>query len=85
MGNTLSDENFIEGIELTNKVKIVGIIFANDKAANEIKENWEARIAKIKTIIKSWMKRNLTIIGKIQVIKTFILSQFVYIMQSISL
>ena len=31
------------------------------------------------------MKRNLSVIGKIQVIKTFLLSQFVYVLQSILL
>ena len=83
MGNAVFDADTIEGIEVKTNVKIVGIIFAKDKAANEIKENWEGRLEKIKKIIKSWMRRNLTIIGKIQVIKTFLLSQLVYIMQSI--
>ena len=79
----LSDN--IENIQLTDHVKIVGIHFRNDKCASDIKENWEGKITKIRSIIKNWMKRKLTIIGKIQVIKTFLLSQFVFILQSIVL
>ena len=75
----------IENIILTDQVKIVGIYFRNDKSASEIKENWEGRISKIRDIVKNWMKRKLTVIGKIQVIKTFLISQFVFLLQSIVL
>ena len=85
MGNNNHYDNVLEGIEVIERVKIVGIVFERGKAANEIKQNWEGRIEKIKNIIKSWMKRKLTIIGKIQVVKTFLLSQFIYVLQSISL
>ena len=85
MGNTENDEGGIEDIKTVDQAKIVGIIFSNKKSSSEIKENWESKIDKIKSIIKFWMKRNLTYIGKIQVIKTFLLSQLVYIMQGTSL
>ena len=75
----------IDNIEIVNKVKIVGIYFSNYNSASEMVENWEGRLAKIKSIIKLWMRRKLTIIGKIQIIKTFILSQLVYVLQSLSL
>jgi len=83
MGDDLNNFDKIENISCKEKVKIVGIVFDKNKSAGEVSENWETRIDKIKRIVKSWMKRNLTIIGKIQVVKTFILSQFVYILQGI--
>ena len=85
MGRNNAEFNEIENIKIVNQVKIVGIIFNKYKSASEVKENWEGRILKIKKIIKAWMKRKLTIIGKIQVIKTFLLSQLVYVFQSISI
>ena len=78
-------DNSLEGVAMTDEVKIVGIIFRKDKSASEIEDNWNNKIDKIKGIIKNWMKRKLTVIGKIQVIKTFILSQFVYLLQSLAL
>ena len=36
----------------------------------------------IKRIINGWEKRNLSIAGKVCIIKTFLISQFVYIMQA---
>ena len=82
--NSFLLNDLIENIKLTNEAKIVGIIFKKDKCASEIEENWKGRIEKIKTLIKGWMKRKLTVIGKIQVIKTFLLSQFVFILQSLA-
>ena len=83
MGRDEYDFEKIEGIEIKNRVKIVGIVFDKNLSAGDIKENWEIRIEKIKKIVKLWMKRNLSIIGKIQIIKTFLLSQFIYILQSL--
>ena len=84
-GKKNPEEELVENIKIVDKVKIVGIFFSNEKCASELKENWEGRIQKIKSIIKNWMKRKLTIIGKIQVVKTYILSQLVYILQSLIL
>ena len=85
MGRNVHEGELIENIKIVDKVKIVGIFFSNDKSSSELKENWEGRLDKIKGIINNWMKRKLSIIGKVQVIKTFVLSQFVYVLQSLSL
>ena len=85
MGNVELLQDQIEGIDVKKEAKIVGIVFSKYKSASDINENWEGRIEKIKKIIKDWLKRKLTIIGKIQVVKTFLLSQFVCIIQSLSL
>ena len=75
----------IEKIKITHQVKVVGIHFRSDRCASHISKNWEERVTKIRNIVKSWMKRKLTVIGKIQVIKTFLLSQLVFLFQSIFL
>ena len=42
-----------------------------------MKSNWSDKIDKIKNILASWKERDLSFFGKIQVMKTFIISQFV--------
>ena len=71
------------GIAWVNQIKILGIYFSNIRSASQIDMNWLHRIKVIKQIIKNWEKRNLGLLGKICVIKVFLLSQFVFIMQSI--
>ncbi len=66
-------------------LKILGVTFRNDRRASEIKENWDNRIQRVIHAIKSWEKRDLSIVGKIHIVKTFMISQFVYLMQSIGL
>ena len=85
MGRQNDPHEDVENIKFENEVKIVGIFFRPDLSAKEIEKNWEGRIKKIKKIIDQWMRRKLTIIGKIQIVKTFLLSQFVYVFQSISI
>ena len=65
------------------KIKILGIYFCNTVAASLIEENWTSRLEKIQKLISIWNKRNLSISGKICIIKTFLLSQFVYALQSL--
>ncbi len=64
-----------------NKVKILGIIFYADRTLDEIEENWQTRISRCESIIKSWSNRNLSLLGKIVLVKTLLASQFVYLMQ----
>ena len=39
--------------------------------------NWISKINKVECILESWGKRDLSLLGKVQLIKTFALSQFV--------
>ena len=75
------------GLEITFKdtIKILGLYFSNKKSANEIQENWVPKINNVLNTFGKWSKRNLTLMGKINIIKTFGLSQFIYVMQGISL
>ena len=58
-------------------IKILGVYFSNNICASNLEYNWNERIEKIIRLIKCWEKRNLSIIGKIQIIKTFLLSHLV--------
>ena len=68
-----------------DKIKILGIVFENGKRAIDIDENWTGRIEKLTRIIQLWRKRDLSIMGKILIVKCFLVSQLIYIMQSIGL
>ena len=66
-----------------NRIKILGVYFSNNINASEIDENWIPRIDKISKAIAAWSKRNLSIIGKICVVKSLLLSQFTYVLQAL--
>ena len=63
-------------------MKILGVYFCNDKCASSVEENWAERIQAINRLNFTRKKRNLSIVGKICIIKTFLISQLVYIMQA---
>ena len=53
--------------------------------AKEIENNWNSKLERLQCIIKVWSKRNLSIQGKVINVKAFLVSQLVYIMQSVDL
>ena len=65
-------------IKIVNKVKILGVIFSNSKQPCNIDENYEPKIVQLESLCKNWSKRNLSIIGKIIIIKTFGISIFTH-------
>ena len=69
----------------SDTIKILGVQFSNNMPASQLEDNWKKRIETIVWLIKLWEQRNLSIMGKIQIVKTFLLSQLIYIMQAISL
>ena len=44
--------------------------------------NWDSKLNDCENLIKKWLRRNLTFFGKIKVIKTLLLSKFVYLAQT---
>ena len=58
-----------------NSFKILGINF-NVNLDRMEKENYNVKIQRLKNIIKQWKRRSLTPIGKITIIKTFMISAF---------
>ena len=57
-------------------MRCLGIFVGHDKERNE-KLNWLDKIDKIRQLILSWSKRDLSIYGKVQIIKSFAVSQLV--------
>ena len=68
----------LNGIKFTNNpIKCLGIYFGHDKIkCNEL--NWLPKLKRLEAQIESWKTRNLTIFGKIELIKALGISQFVY-------
>lgn len=58
--------------------KILGIWLTND-LADCIKQNYDEKFFEIRTLYKSWLKRQLTPIGRVAVLKSLILSKIVYL------
>ena len=73
------------GIAFKDTIKILGVYFSNKMPASEIEKNWLERIKNVVRIFGHWAKRKISVIGKVHIIKTFALSQFVFIMKSLSL
>jgi hypothetical protein len=69
----------VGGIKWTDKpVKTLRIYFGHDKEECE-RLNWENKIEKINNLLLLWTKRNLTILGKILIIKSLIVPIFTYV------
>ena len=73
------------GISFVNKLKILGINFSNEYKATDITGNIEPSIEKLKRVCSLWSKRHLSLIGKITILKSFGLSLFINLMQSIGI
>jgi exonuclease III len=68
-------------IRTISELKICGIWFCNN-LDKEYHLNINEKILKMGSILKSWKNRNLTYEGKSLIIKTFGLSQLVYVLQA---
>jgi hypothetical protein len=65
------------GFAVVEEVKILGVKFT--KNANDITQNFVSSIDKIRKTANFWTRFNLSIIGRINVAKTFMLSQLGYL------
>ena len=70
-------------IESKDEIKINGLYFRQDEGQMRSR-NVEAVAEKIDKQLKSWSKRNLSILGKILIVKTFGISQMIFLMQSLN-
>ena len=81
-----SKQNFTDtffGFVWKRRLKFLGVYFACDKCASQVEEKGTGRVDNILKKIDAWEKRNLSIAGKVCIIKAFLISQFVYIMQAL--
>ena len=63
--------------EIKNVVKILGVYFTNDHALFA-KRNFESIEKSVKEYLQGWSWRGLTLIGRIQVIKSFVIPKILY-------
>ena len=70
-------EKFLNSLKI--KVKVLGAWISTDPAVT-LKLNYTEKVDKIRNILSCWEYRRLTLIGKIQVIKSLALSQLTYIL-----
>ena len=65
---------------IQNTFTALGINFSNSMSVTGIMEvNYEARITKAKSWVNVWKSRDLTLMGKVTIIKSLIYSQFAYL------
>ena len=73
------------GIQFVKQVKILGVSFSYDTPPESLPQNWNKKIESLERTLALWGRRDLSIIGKIHIIKTFGLSLFTYLMQSVGI
>ena len=66
------------------EIKVNGILLQQNEE-EMINANVGAAIVRIDGILKRWSARSLSILGKIMILKTFAISQLIYVMQSMVL
>jgi exonuclease III len=67
----------IHGIECKNMVRCLGIFVGKNKQEC-VKLNWHDKIEKMANLLKSWKRRQLSLFGKITVIKTLAIPKLVF-------
>ena len=76
--------NQVYTISSVERLKINGILFMQDQRRRET-ANVVKTVEAMERFLRMWSTRQLTLLGKILVIKTFAVSQSIYLMQSITL
>ena len=71
------------GYKIVSEMKVTGCVFTYDEAIYRNK-NFSIPLSKIKKSFNLWKQRNLSIIGKIQIIKTYGTSQLIFITNMLS-
>ena len=71
------------GYKIVSEMKVTGAVFTYDEAIFRNK-NFSIPLSKIKKSFDMWKQRNLSILGKIQIIKTYGISQLIFITNMLS-
>ena len=66
-------------------MKILRVTFSLKSPAGELKDNWENVVENIERTLSVWSKRDLYLIGKNLILKTFALSKLNHLIESIGL
>ena len=78
-------EEYFHGIKFVNNLKILGIIFSKFHCSRDISDNIDPKIESLERMCSLWSKRNLSLMGKVLILKCFGLSLFIHTMQSIGI
>jgi hypothetical protein len=73
----------VNGIKIVTSVNILGVTI--DRKNENGRQNWDRVISKIERLARYWMMFGLSITGRVFVVKTYLLSQAIYLMNVISL
>ncbi len=85
LGSLCNSESCPFGISWPREpLRVLGVYISYDDRSCDIL-NFETRLGKCKCILKSWQGRNITMIGRIQIVKTFIVSQFLYVCSAVEI
>lgn len=84
LGNNQGRNNTIHGIDFSKKtaVKALGIYFSRNRQEC-LRLNWDKLSKDIQNLLNSWKRRNLTMLGRVTILKTLALSKCNYILQNI--
>ena len=78
LGCRLNDTTNFPFGQRVNFIKILGVFFALDVNVKE-NMNYKEILSKIKKLLTWWKQRDLTLMGKIQLLKGFIFSKLIYV------
>ena len=76
LGRDKQEKCTLFGIKWPKQIRCLGIYVGHSKEKND-QQNWTSKIEKIEQILEKWNSRKLSLFGKVQIIKTFAISQFV--------
>ena len=82
VGKTRPLERTCLNLKWVKEMKITGIWFTYDYQ-RKMQLNFDKEISKLKCEFQLWRQRNLSLIGKIQIIKTFGLSQILFVLNTV--
>ena len=74
---TSSPTDFHINVDIKDCIEILGIFFSYNKK-EAAKLNFESILDSLKKKLNLWRWRNLTVLGRVQIIKTFAISKFLY-------
>ena len=66
----------IFGLKWPNQIKCLGIYMGHNKELNNIR-NWVEKINDVESLLMRWKKRDLTLFGKVLIIKSFAISKLI--------
>ncbi|XP_060586418.1 uncharacterized protein LOC132742114 [Ruditapes philippinarum] len=83
IGRSKSRTDKVGNITWPNKpIKALGVYFGIQYEECS-KLNWQSKLTECQSLIKNWLKRKLTMYGKVQIIKSLLIPKFTYLFHSL--